>query len=82
MKNWQETDIPYIGLLGPRARRNEIVNQVDPDRKPRIYGPVGLDIGGEGPEQVSLSIVAEALAVRHGRQPGHLRERQNAIHSQ
>ncbi len=77
-----ETDTPYIGVLGPRDRRDEIMNQVDPSQHPRIYGPVGLDVGGEGPEQVAASIVAEALAVWHGRQAGHLRDRKTAIHSE
>ncbi len=77
-----ETEVPYIGLLGPRDRRDEIRNRVDPAQQARIYGPVGLDLGGEGPEQVALSIVSEALAVWHGRLPGHLRDRTRAIHSE
>lgn len=76
-----ETDAAYIGLLGPQDRRDEIRNQIDPGQQPRIYGPIGLDIGGEGPEQVALSIISEALAVWHCRTPGHLRDRKKSIHS-
>ena len=76
------TAVPYIGVLGPRERRDEIRNTIDPAAHPRIYGPVGLDIGGEGPEQVALSIVAEALACWHNRQGGPLRNRKIAIHAQ
>lgn len=74
------SDAPYIGLLGPRDRRDEILKQVDPQHHPRIYGPIGLDVGGEGPEQVALSIVAEALAVWHGRNGASLRQRATPIH--
>jgi len=30
----------------------------------RVYGPVGLDIGTDGAEQVALAVIAEILAVR------------------
>jgi xanthine dehydrogenase accessory factor len=73
--------VPYVGLLGPRERRDEIRNGIDPAAQARLYGPVGLDLGGEGPEQVALSIVAECLAVWHGRAPRHLRDRRAAIHA-
>ena len=84
--NWVKrlvaTEVPYIGLLGPRDRRDEIWNQIDSVHHPRLYGPVGLDLGGEGAEQVALSIVAEALAVWHNRRPQHLRDRTRAIHAE
>jgi xanthine/CO dehydrogenase XdhC/CoxF family maturation factor len=35
----------------------------------RFRGPVGLDLGGEGPESIALSIVAEIQAMLHGRLP-------------
>jgi len=75
------SDVPYIGLLGPRDRRDDIRNRIDSTHHPRLYGPVGLDLGGEGAEQVALSVVAEALAVWHGRRPQHLRDRARAIHA-
>ena len=76
-----ETPIPYIGLMGPRTRREEILQEIKPEGSARIFGPVGLDLGAEGPEQVALSIVAEILAVHSGRKPFHLRDRQQAIHA-
>jgi xanthine/CO dehydrogenase XdhC/CoxF family maturation factor len=75
------TDVPYIGLLGPKKRREKILGEVSGEHAERIYGPVGLDVGADGPEQVALSITAEILAVVAGRQPGHLREREAPIHS-
>lgn len=81
-RRYLETPAPYIGLLGPKSRRDEILESVEPDRRHRIYGPVGLDLGADGPEQVALSIVSELLAVRSGRQPRHLREREAPIHAE
>jgi len=67
--------VPYIGLLGPRVRVAKILSQIGADAGDRVFTPVGLDLGAEGPEQVALSIVAELLAVHSSRQPWRLREK-------
>jgi xanthine/CO dehydrogenase XdhC/CoxF family maturation factor len=72
--------VRYVGLLGARARREDIVSGVAPERRRCVFGPVGLDLGAEGPEQIAVSIVAELMAVRAGREPGHLRDREAPIH--
>jgi xanthine dehydrogenase accessory factor len=74
------TALPYLGVLGPRQRTEDLMNTV-PDAGDRVYGPIGLDLGGDGPEQVALSIVSEILSVRAGRTPGHLRDKETAIHA-
>jgi xanthine dehydrogenase accessory factor len=75
-----ESPVRYIGLMGPRTRREEILKEVPTKELARVFGPVGLDIGSEGSEQISLSIVAELLAVHNNRTPGHLRDRLKPIH--
>ena len=70
----------YVGLLGPRDRRQEILAELSKEERRSVYGPVGLDVGAEGPEQVALSIVAELLGVVSGRAPGHLRDSTRSIH--
>ena len=76
-----ESEVAYIGILGPRARTEEILQQVGAAGSDRVFGPVGLDLGAEGAEQVAVSIVAELLAVWSGREPRHLREKESAIHA-
>ena len=39
----------------------------------RVFAPVGLDIGAISPEEIAVSIVAELVALRHGRAAVHLR---------
>jgi xanthine/CO dehydrogenase XdhC/CoxF family maturation factor len=76
--------VPYVGLLGPRVRGTKILGEIGGDAdtaRNRVFTPVGLDIGAEGPEQVALSIVAELLAVHTSRRSGSLRERESAIHA-
>jgi xanthine dehydrogenase accessory factor len=75
--------LPYVGVLGPRARTESILQEIgaaDSDAE-RIFGPVGLDIGADGPRQVALSIVAELLAHIARREPRHLRESREPIHA-
>jgi xanthine dehydrogenase accessory factor len=81
VKRLAATEIHYLGVLGPRARIEKIAAELGMQGDPRLFGPIGVDIGADGPEQVGLSIVAELLAVHAHRQPRHLRERLEAIHA-
>ena len=71
----------YVGLLGPRERGAQIIEELPAATREKFYAPVGLDLAAEGPEQIAVSIVAELLAVRAKREPRHLRERDSAIHA-
>jgi xanthine dehydrogenase accessory factor len=55
--------IAYVGLLGPPGRRDELLALLsDADRaslSPRLHAPVGLPLGGEGPEAIALAIAAD-----------------------
>ncbi len=75
------TDVPYIGVLGPRARIDDVLRDIGAEDNDRVFGPVGLDLGADGPEQIAVSVVAELLALLSGREPGHLRTREGAIHA-
>jgi xanthine/CO dehydrogenase XdhC/CoxF family maturation factor len=73
--------IPYVGMLGPRERTLEILRQIGIEEDGRVHGPVGLDLGAEGPEQIAISILAEILAAHSSREPWPLREKEGAIHA-
>jgi xanthine dehydrogenase accessory factor len=60
----------YIGLLGPKARRARLAQELGAaiDRlSARIHGPVGLDIGATTPEGIALAIIAQIHAWLAGR---------------
>ncbi len=63
------TPIPFIGLLGPKRRRDDLFKIIPGDLHdsllPRLHSPVGLDLGGHGPEAIALSIAAELQACLH-----------------
>lgn len=57
-----ETEISYVGLLGPRQRRERLLTEIGSAAaklEKRLYGPAGLDIGGRGPAPIALSIIAQ-----------------------
>lgn len=62
------TDIAFIGLLGPPRRRDDLFRLLTPAQRaalaPRLHAPVGLDLGGRGPEAIALSIAAQLQAWR------------------
>jgi xanthine dehydrogenase accessory factor len=61
-----DTGVRYIGLLGPRHRRERLLADLGDKANTlegRLYGPAGLDIGGRGPGPIALSIVAQAQQV-------------------
>lgn len=70
----------YIGFLGSRKtqseRRADLLELGFKEQDvERIYGPVGLDIGGKEPGMIALSILAEIVAVRHRREGGMMSKR-------
>jgi xanthine dehydrogenase accessory factor len=60
----------YVGLLGPKARRARLAQELGPSMdglNGRLRGPVGLDIGAATPEAIALSIIAQIHAWLAGR---------------
>jgi xanthine dehydrogenase accessory factor len=66
----------YLGLLGARHRSSLLLSEAAPasnltlsEACARTNAPTGLDLGGDGPEAVALSILAEIQATLHARTP-------------
>lgn len=62
--------LDHMALLGPANRKAQVLRQArlsESDLKQPLSGPAGLDIGGELPESIALSILAECHAVLHHR---------------
>jgi xanthine/CO dehydrogenase XdhC/CoxF family maturation factor len=88
LRSFLQTPAAYLGMLGPRARTEKILRELEDEgitmnaaRRAQIFGPVGLDIGSETPDEIALAALAEILAVARGRDAGFLRSRSGPIHT-
>jgi xanthine dehydrogenase accessory factor len=66
------TGAGYIGMIGSRKKRDAIYRMIldegfTPEDIARVHCPIGLAIGAQTPEEIAVSIVAELIAVRHGK---------------
>ncbi len=80
------TRVGYIGVMGSRStheRRTErlVDAGITRDQLDRLMSPIGLDIGARTPEETAVSICAEIIARRTGRNVPSLRDGDGAIHS-
>lgn len=65
-------DLRYVGLIGSKAKVHKISQALLAEGVPaahlaRVHAPIGLDIGAVTPEEIAASIVAQLIAVRHGK---------------
>lgn len=73
----------YIGLLGPRQRRDEIVGDLLDSGvalHTDLFAPAGFDLGAETPAEIALAVVAEIQATFAAASGEALRERKAPIH--
>ncbi len=65
-------ELRYLGLIGSRAKVARIYDALVADQTPanlltRVHAPIGLDIGAVTPQEIAVSILAELIAVKHGK---------------
>jgi len=82
-----ESNVPYVGMLGPLKRRNKALDELNveghtftKEQLEKLYNPIGLDIGSTTPEEIALAILAEIRAHFAGRNGMFLKEKIGTIH--
>ncbi|MFO7830497.1 MAG: XdhC/CoxI family protein [Desulfuromonadaceae bacterium] len=81
------TSATYIGMLGSRSKRTTLIDKLiaagldHQQIEARLHTPVGLDIGGQTPREIAVSIVAQLIAQRrcHGSQIGGTAARSRSL---
>jgi len=84
----QNSHPAYLGLLGPNKRREKLLNEflehcpeVDDTFFDHVYGPAGLNIGAETPQEIAIAVLAEILTVVRSKKPMSLRDKKGGIHA-
>jgi len=63
-----ESATPFLGLLGSRRRRDQLLEKLAFEGRTnldgrKLYAPVGIDLGAEGPHEIALEICAQIQKV-------------------
>lgn len=71
----------YVGMIGSRRRTRAALEQlardgIDVERLEAVHAPVGLDLGGETPEEIAVAVAAELVMARRGGSGVPLRDRE------
>jgi xanthine dehydrogenase accessory factor len=80
-----DTKVGYLGAMGSRRTHVERVVRLreaglTDEGLGRVMAPIGLDIGARTPEETAVSICAEIIALRTGREAPSLRDADGPIH--
>lgn len=65
-------DAAYVGMLGGRKKVRAIFEKlkdqgISQEAMDAVHSPIGLDLGGETPAEIAVSVVAEILAIKNGK---------------
>ena len=69
-------DLRYLGLIGSRAKVARIYDELTTNGSmagealKHVHAPIGLEIGAVTPQEIAVSILAELIAVKHGKIKG------------
>ena len=76
-------NLRYLGLIGPRKRRDQLMNgllDLGVTVNAGFFAPAGLDLGAETPEEIGLAIISEIQRIFQAGSGESLREKRMPIH--
>jgi xanthine dehydrogenase accessory factor len=87
MKGILPIKIAYLGVLGPKKKLEKMIENLENEGRDlskedlgKIFGPMGLNIGAEAPEEIALSVISEIQTVISGEKGGFLKDKSGPIH--
>ena len=74
----------YIGMIGSKRKVKEGISYIKKKFNnsldfSNLYSPIGIEVGGDSPIEIALSIMAEIQAISYGIQVNHLRSNYDEI---
>lgn len=72
-------NVSYIGMIGSSKKKQALFEKMQEkgfseEELRKVYTPIGLNLGGETPEEIAISIIAEILMIKNCRDGEHWRE--------
>ncbi len=73
LKTVIDTEANYIGMIGSKVKVKKNISKLldegfSKDLLKNVYAPIGIELGGERPEDIALSIMAEiSLVINNGK---------------
>lgn len=69
----------YIGMIGSKKKVPLVMEKLRRDgfsaeQLARVHAPIGLNLGGDTPAEIAISIMAEILMVHYGGQLAHMKD--------
>jgi len=79
-----KTPAPYIGMIGSLAKWQTIREHLSKDGifevdLARVFAPIGLDLGGDKPQEIAVAILSEIIAFRYHQNDGAIRFRRSRM---
>jgi len=76
--------VRYVGMIGSRNKVRTVFERLLREGQPRerlgqVRAPIGLNIGGQTPAEIALSIIAEIVMVQHNGSSESLSQLENAL---
>ena len=71
-------EMKYVGMIGSKKKVKESISKLKATLKENtslenLYSPVGLDIGGETPNEIAIGILAEIQSIIYKKEAKHFR---------
>ena len=71
------SDASYVAMMASRRRAEGVLADLAAEGVPmldKLHVPAGHNLGGKGPGEIALSVVAEIVAEAHDRPGGPMRD--------
>lgn len=79
LKTVIDSKAKYIGMIGSSNKTKYVMDNlqregISQEKFDKVYAPIGINLGGEAPEEIAFSIMSEILLVKNKGSLDHMKE--------